>query len=105
MSVHVPSLPSSLAWETPLNVSRDVLGAIGGAADAAAETAGHLIRPHRSASPLRSIASSKWAAIVLVAVLAVIVASVVRRSRVEEHAVEDPKVEGRSAPAASGTSN
>lgn len=88
MSVHVPSLPSSVAWETPINVSRDVLGAISDAADSAAETAGHLIRPRRSSSPVQSVATSKWTAIAVTVLVALMIATIVRRSRTEDQTVD-----------------
>ncbi len=100
MSVHVPSLPSSVAWETPLHVSRDVLGALSSAADSAAETAVHLMHPRRSTSPVQSAMTSKWTMIVLAAVVALFVVSIVRRSRVEEHAVNDRAADDRTRPAA-----
>jgi hypothetical protein len=101
VSVHVPSLPSSVAWETPINVSRDVLGAISDAADSAAETAGHLIRPRRS-SPVRSAATSKWTAVAVTVLVALMVATIVRRSRSEDHTVDDARHAQRDA-GASGT--
>lgn len=89
VSVHVPSLPSSVAWETPINVSRDVLGAISDAADSAAETAAHLIRPRRSSSPVRSVATSKWTAVAVAALVVLMIAMIVRRSRGEDRTVSD----------------
>ncbi len=97
MSVHVPSLPSSVAWETPINVSRDVLGAISDAADSAAETAGHLIRPRRSSSPVRSVATSKWTVVAVAVLVALMVATIARRSKAEEHTVDDARHAQRDA--------